>query len=74
MGALLLRLSIMDSLCTDWKDADGHYTEDSPFKDKITVFFVLVYCFIFERALLSCFGIYLFFKREAVREINETRV
>lgn len=54
-----------------WKNADGRYTEDSPFKDETTVFFILfISCFLyFERALLmSCFGIYLFCKREAVRE------
>lgn len=53
------------------KNADGHYTEESPFKDETTVFFILfISCFLyFERALLmSCFGIYLFCKRDAVRE------
>ena len=54
------------------KNADGRYTEDSPFKDETTVFLILFYFFVFfyfERALLmSCFGIYLFCKREAVRE------
>lgn len=63
-------MSIVDSLYP-LENADGRYTEDSPFKDETTVFFVwFIACFLyFERALLmSCFGIYLFFKRKAVRE------
>ena len=69
-GALILCLSIME-FTLPIGNADGHNTEDSPFKDKTTVFFILfISCFLyFERALLmSCFGIYLFCKRDAVRE------
>lgn len=71
-GGLSLYLSIMAFTLPIGK-ADGHYTEDSPFKDKTTVFFVVFFFFLFfftsKRALLmSCFGVYLFCKRDAVRE------